>query len=282
MGPFFEVKTYFLLLAGAVWGIAAAFSPPQKAIPGTPVPYPTEDVSAASPESTADAFLPMPAQAAGLGMECGSRFAFLTFDDGPSRNTGKILDILHQYDIKATFFVLGHSIEGRNDSQALLNRILDEGHYIGLHSMSHQANYLYFDEEGPMNFLEEMSQIQEWVSLLTNGFQSSLCRAPYGTASTFTKDHIDAVTSSPLHCWDWNVDSNDWEFDTPQEVLEKIKEDLFQLQRSPHAVILFHELDLSVDSLPGVIEYFLSEGFEFLPYQPASHFPLNFLGHPSL
>lgn len=207
-------------------------------------------------------------------------YAFLTFDDGPTKNTEKILDILNHYGIKATFFVIGHSINGRNDSQKILKRILDEGHYIGLHSMSHQAKSLYYDEGAAMNFLAEMSELQEMVYELTGGFSSNLCRAPYGTVGTFTDSHVAAITASPLLCWDWNVDTSDWELDDVGQLLEKVKFDLYHRQHSPHAVILFHEMDITVEALPLVIEYLLEEGYELRGYDPDLHFPINFLGRP--
>jgi len=210
------------------------------------------------------------------------QYAFLTFDDGPSRNTDQILDILKAYGVQGTFFVVGHSINGRNDSQRLLQRILDEGHYIGLHSMTHQARRLYYDDGAAHNFLEEMSELQQKVFELTGGFKSSLCRAPYGTIGTFTPDHIDAVTASPLRCWDWNVDSSDWELHSVSEIMDKVKFELHYRQRSPHAVILFHEQDITLEALPLVIEYLLAEGYELRSYDPQIHFPINFLDHPDL
>ena len=210
------------------------------------------------------------------------KYAYLTFDDGPSRNTSQILDILDKYGVKGVFFVMGHSINGRNDSQQLLGRMLDEGHYIGLHSMSHQAQTLYYDDRGPANFLEEMSALQQIVNELTGGFMSRLYRAPYGTVGTFTDAHVDAMTASPLHAWDWNVDSCDWKAETVEELLENIRFDLHHRQHSPHAVILFHETDLTIEALPLVIEYLIAEGFEIKAYKPSKHFPINFLDHPDL
>ncbi|MCM1086818.1 MAG: polysaccharide deacetylase family protein, partial [Muribaculaceae bacterium] len=65
---------------------------------------------------------------------------YLTFDDGPSSNTGRILDILAEYDVKATFFVVGKEEE---EYQALYNRIVEEGHTLGMHSYSHKYGEIY-------------------------------------------------------------------------------------------------------------------------------------------
>ena len=61
---------------------------------------------------------------------------YLTFDDGPSENTSKILDILKERNIKATFFVIGNEEE---EAKALYQRIVNEGHTIGMHSFTHNT-----------------------------------------------------------------------------------------------------------------------------------------------
>ena len=72
-----------------------------------------------------------------------AKFVYLTFDDGPSKNADKILDVLDQYDVKGTFFVLGSAIEGYSKSNEVFKRMEDTGHYIGMHTMSHNYSYLY-------------------------------------------------------------------------------------------------------------------------------------------
>lgn len=76
---------------------------------------------------------------------------FLTFDDGPSRNTDLILDILKEYDVKATFFVIGKTDEA---SKAAYKRIVEEGHTLGMHSYSHAYDKVYASREA---FEEDLS-----------------------------------------------------------------------------------------------------------------------------
>ncbi|NLY46727.1 MAG: polysaccharide deacetylase family protein, partial [Tissierella sp.] len=78
-----------------------------------------------------------------------AKFAYLTFDDGPSATvTPAILDILKEYNIKATFFVVGSMVD---KYPHMLKRIWDEGHKIGNHSYSHDYKYLYRNSKNFMN-----------------------------------------------------------------------------------------------------------------------------------
>lgn len=198
-----------------------------------------------------------------------TKYVYLTFDDGPSKNTPQILDILNQYDIPATFFVLGTSIKGHSQSQEILNRMIAEGHYIGLHSMTHDKNILY-GSNGPTNFVNEMKQVQTLISTLTNGFQSEICRAPYGTGGgTFTSSHVSAIQQANIKCWDWDVDSLDWKYSQdPDSVFDIVQSQTELNQSKNNLIVLFHEKASTVAILPQVIEYYLNLGYEFLPYSP--------------
>ena len=119
-----------------------------------------------------------------------AKFVYLTFDDGPSNNASKIMDLLDQYNVKGTFFVLGTSISNNANSKELLQRMKDSGHYIGMHTMTHNYNHLY-GENGPANFVAELKEEQALIEEITGGFKSELCRAPYGTGGgTFKPEHI--------------------------------------------------------------------------------------------
>lgn len=195
------------------------------------------------------------------------KYVYLTFDDGPTKNAPKILDILKQYDIPATFFVLGSSIKGSNQSQEILNRMIQEGHYIGLHSMTHDRRILY-GTNGPINFVSEMKELKLLVSNLTDGFQSEICRAPYGTGGgTFTSSHVAAIQQANIKCWDWDVDSLDWKYSKdPSTVYEIIKNQTQMNLSKKDLIVLFHEKDSTVSVLPKVIEYYQNLGYEFMPF----------------
>lgn len=204
------------------------------------------------------------------------KFAYLTFDDGPTKNAPKILDILKQYDVKGTFFVLGSAINNNSQAQEVLNRMLDEGHYIAMHSMSHSHATLY-GANGPQIFVNEMNELRDLIASLTNGFESQLCRAPYGTGGgTFTNEHIEAVKNSGLKCWDWDVDSLDWKYKSAADIMPIIKRETEMNRNKQNLVLLFHEKNSTIEVLPQVIEYLKDSGYEILPYNPAQHFSVNF------
>nr|MCR5606714.1 polysaccharide deacetylase family protein [Treponema sp.] len=86
---------------------------------------------------------------------------YLTFDDGPSSNTDEILDILDHYGVKATFFVIGKEDE---DSIARYQRIVSEGHSIGIHSYAHRYSSVYASKEA---FVEDLTHLQSLIESAT-------------------------------------------------------------------------------------------------------------------
>ena len=211
------------------------------------------------------------------------KFVYLTFDDGPSRNTNKILDILDSQDIKGTFFVLGSSIDNVRGAKDILKRMASTGHYIGMHSMTHDYDHLYGEENAAQNFAAEMLEEQALIKQLTDGFVSELCRAPYGTGGTFTDAHVDELNKIGIKCWDWDVDSLDWESKaTVDSIIENIEYCMTLWNYPTHTVVLFHEKDITVEVLPKVIEYYEELGYEFLPYNPDNHVVKNLFGSDNL
>lgn len=205
------------------------------------------------------------------------KFVYLTFDDGPTHNSEKILDILKVNHVPATFFVLGTSIDNNPNSQAILNRMISEGHYIGMHTMTHEYDNLYKGPDAPQNFTNEIKEEQQLIASLTNGFESQLCRAPYGTGGgTFTDAHVQALKENGLKCWDWDVDSLDWKYTNPNQVMENVKYYTEVNAKKENLVVLFHEKNSTIAVLPRVIQYYRDLGYEFLAYDPNHHFSKNF------
>ena len=128
----------------------------------------------------------------------------LTFDDGPSRNTDAILDILASYDIKATFFVNGHP-----GFEEQYRRIVDEGHTIGMHSYSHVYSDVYADLD---HFAMDMVEIRTYIRELT-GEESVYYRFPGGSSNTVhdmpMQECIDYLDSMGIRYYDWNVSVGD-------------------------------------------------------------------------
>jgi len=200
------------------------------------------------------------------------RYAFLTFDDGPSAHTGRILDVLNERNAPAIFFVLGQSINNRWDAGGLLNRMLNEGHYIGLHTMTHDFNTLYVGEDAPGRFVNEMFELNELINGMI-GSDTNLCRAAYGMAGgTFTPEHHAAVAYAGLYCIDWNVDSRDWYQRTTYMVYQNVTNQIERLDFPNELVILFHEFSWTADALAGIIDYLRFHGYTIAAHTPGHRF----------
>lgn len=186
----------------------------------------------------------------------------LTFDDGPSENTEAILDILDKYKVKATFFVIGNTDEL---AAKRYKEIVDRGHSIGLHSYSHDYEYIYASVD---NFIEEVNKIHDLVYEAT-GVDTRLFRFPGGSANyTVDKidihDCIDYLNEKGYTYFDWNVSSGDatGKEQTVEMLMKNIENDLYKYDT---AVILMHDSvykKTTVEMLPQLIEKLIGEGFE--------------------
>ena len=131
---------------------------------------------------------------------------YLTFDDGPSRNTDKILDILKEYDVKATFFVVGKTDE---ESVRAYQRIVAEGHTLAMHSYSHKYSEIYASKE---SFEQDLRQLQEYLYQIT-GVWPRFYRFPGGSSNTVSKvdmkELIEYLNESGITYFDWNIASGD-------------------------------------------------------------------------
>lgn len=193
---------------------------------------------------------------------------YLTFDDGPSGNTDRILDILKEYNVKATFFVLGKETE--KDKQTL-NRIVEEGHALGMHSYSHKYEEVYASRE---SFAADFKRLQEYLYQVT-GVESHLYRFPGGSSNSVTNtdihELIDYLGEQETVYFDWNIASGD----AAKETLSA--ETIFRNSTTgildrPASVILFHDAvgrESTVEALPYVIEAILGmENTQILPLTP--------------
>lgn len=185
--------------------------------------------------------------------EEGVRKVYLTFDDGPSSNTGRILDILAEYNVKATFFVVGKEEE---KYQPLYNRIVDEGHTLAMHSYSHKYYEIYQSKE---SYVEDLTKLQEFL-YDTTGVWCRYCRFPGGSSNTVSKvdmhELIAYLDEQDMTYFDWNIVSGDASND-PISSGEIIRNCTRRLGEFDEAIILMHdaaEKDSTVEALPGLIE----------------------------
>ncbi|MBY9077471.1 polysaccharide deacetylase family protein [Paenibacillus sp. HN-1] len=187
-----------------------------------------------------------------------AKTVYLTFDDGPSANTGRLLDILDKHGVKATFFMLGPNI-GKYPSQ--VKRMTASGHGLGLHGMSHVKNKFY---ASPAAALNEMNQDNAALKKAA-GVTTRLIRTPYGSKPYFTGAFRDKVLSDGYHLWDWNIDSLDWKYKSDSaSIYRGVVNQLTKLQKSGTApIILMHDQKTTLNVLPRILDYLQSHGYQF-------------------
>ncbi len=131
---------------------------------------------------------------------------YLTFDDGPSKQTARLLDILDKENVKATFFVVGL---GGNSSLPLIRRAAQSGHTVGMHSNTHNYKYIYGSVE---NYLADMHKIFVTIKE-TTGITPTVFRFPGGSVSNVNGKVRDAVMAEMLRRgfvpYDWSVEASD-------------------------------------------------------------------------
>ncbi|MGL4337825.1 MAG: polysaccharide deacetylase family protein [Turicibacter sp.] len=196
------------------------------------------------------------------------KIVYLTFDDGPSKNTQSILNILEQYNIEATFFVIGSNVMKRPED---VKRVSDKNHFIGLHTMTHDRKIIY-NLDTPYALVNELNQLQEILEPII-GKKPQLLRPPYGSHPGIKPPIADSLVENDYKVWDWTVDTLDWKYKSTEDIMNYVK----QQTDSPTEVVLMHEKDISVAVLPQVIEYYLNLGYEFRPYNPENHLMINLI-----
>lgn len=164
--------------------------------------------------------------------------------------TDTLLDILDEYNVKATFFLVEEWAEKYPDS---VKKIFDKGHDVGNHSATHpHMNELSKDKQK-----EEINCCNESIKEII-GECPTLFRAPYGE---YNNSLVETTKDLDMYCVQWNIDSLDWKDPTPDEMVEKIKSKLCE-----GSIILMHNgAKNTPDALPKIIEYIESEGYEIVP-----------------
>lgn len=198
--------------------------------------------------------------------EDGIRRVYLTFDDGPSIYTDELLDILAEYDVKATFFVTGKGKEGYGD---IYRRIVEEGHTLGMHSYSHEYSNIYASLE---NFQEDIETLRNFLYRET-GTVSSFYRFPGGSSNTVSKtdihEFIRYLDAMDIDYFDWNVSSGDAASVpvTSEQITESV---MREIPARRVAIVLMHDAadkHSTVEALPELIEEIraMDDGTEILP-----------------
>jgi peptidoglycan/xylan/chitin deacetylase (PgdA/CDA1 family) len=198
-------------------------------------------------------------------MASAKKTVYFTFDDGPSLNTERILDVLKEEGIKATFFVCAQGADGV-DEPAMMRRILDEGHELGLHSMTHDYNKVYSSLEG---YLKDLNELNDYV-LESTGFRPSIIRFPGGSstvkASKALMNDIKAeMARRGYRHYDWTVESGDQtaKVHTPEYICDKVVKGAGESER---VIVLMHDSPgpkTTPDALKLAIPLLREKGYAF-------------------
>ncbi|MEW9698618.1 polysaccharide deacetylase family protein [Paenibacillus sp. SI8] len=184
------------------------------------------------------------------------KMAALTFDDGPDKKyTDKVLDILRDYKVKGTFFILG---EKTRQYPGVVKRINQDGHALGNHSWNHPNLSKLSQQE----LRQEIKKTDEAIREVT-GFAPMLLRPPYGAASDQVKKEI---TASGHTLALWSIDTLDWAGTSSADIIKAVKSG-----PKENAVVLMHtgggrngNLDNTIRALPKIIEYYQSQGYDLV------------------
>lgn len=189
---------------------------------------------------------------------------YLTFEDGPSENTEAILNILAQYNVKATFFVVGKEDE---DSQELYKRIVEEGHTLGMHSYSNKYSQIYQSKDA---FEEDFNRLRDELYQVT-GVESIYYRFPGGSSNQISNvpmsDFIHYLNEQGVIYYDWNISAGDAASNaySAEEIVANVVDDVVKYKTS---VVLLHDASdksTTVEALAPIIEALNEMGAEILP-----------------
>lgn len=191
------------------------------------------------------------------------KVCYLTFDDGPSDNTLKILKILDDYKVKATFFVV------KNSKADYIKQVAARGHTVGLHTASHVYSNIYSSDEAYYADLKVISDIVESQT----GKKSNIIRFPGGSSNKISKDFSQgimtrltkSVVENGYFYFDWNVDSGDAAGKNVR--YDVIRNNVVNSANGKGSIcVLMHDTSAkstTVTALPGIIEGLTAKGYRF-------------------
>lgn len=201
------------------------------------------------------------------------KVVYLTFDDGPSALTEDVLNILDEYGVKATFFVVAKDDE---TSKQRLREIADRGHAIGLHSYTHDYRKIYASVDA---FLDDFAKEREIIYSAT-GEYPTMFRFPGGSVNSYNKKTakaiIDEMTRRGYTYYDWNVSSGDAEYGATRESI--YRDTITQTKARTKAIVLCHDTNAkgdTVSQLPAILKELKQSGYRFDKLDP-SVAPINF------
>ena len=241
------------------------FAPEDYIYPQTPENIAAANAAARKQAEIDGTYTPKPNEVPGVYKYDYVKTCYITFDDGPSEAvTTRVLDILKQHDVKATFFVVGENAKTYPD---LIRRMDAEGHSIGNHSYSHNYDYLY---SGDYEFDSELYFCERTINeILGRTYQNKIFRFPGGSTETPKLWYITNVGSYNYQYIDWNSLTGDSETETPDRdfIMNRLAETTNNGKKED-IVLLMHDAGaktITAETLPEVIEYLKSKNYAFKP-----------------
>lgn len=187
------------------------------------------------------------------------KIIYLTFDDGPSSKvTSNVLDVLKENKVKATFFLIGNQIKGR---EAVVKRIYNEGNSIGLHSYTHDYNIIYSDED---NFIKEMMDCRNEINNVI-GITPNIIRFPGGSHKRLSNSFLKKLHDKNFKLYDWNLENSDG-LKPKTSSCELYEKAINGSENKNKIILLLHctnNHQNTCKALPQIIKYYKSKGYEF-------------------
>lgn len=189
--------------------------------------------------------------------------AYLTFDDGPSDNTRKILEVLKEKKAVATFFLIGKEITPERED--IVKQTVKQGNAVGVHTYCHEKNKLYCNAE---SFFDDFNMASDSIKKVT-GKEPVLHRFPWGSNNGYVCSYVDSLheklQEEGIKSYDWNVSGEDSIGGTVAQstIFQNVKKDL---TRYDEPIILLHDsatMDNTAAVLDQIIDYIRSQGYEF-------------------
>ena len=195
----------------------------------------------------------------------GEKTVYLTFDDGPSANTEKVLDVLDRYGAKATFFVTGHE----PDYRPMIKEAYERGNSVGMHTFTHDYAQVYASEDAYFSDLDQVAEVvKEQI-----GYVPFLVRFPGGASNTISRNYCQGIMTAlskdvparGYQFYDWNVSSADASGNNvPVDTIVQSS----CVEGYTNVMLLFHDAGTkatTVEALPQIIEFYQERGYTFAP-----------------
>ncbi|MBQ7795670.1 MAG: polysaccharide deacetylase family protein [Lachnospiraceae bacterium] len=179
------------------------------------------------------------------------KVAALTFDDGPNHEyTELLLQGLRERDVKASFFLIGESIEG---NEALIKQMVEDGHLIGVHCMQHTE----LTKEKVDHAIAQLESAKDRIEEVT-GNQVEYLRPPFGSWNEVLDETVRAeLDMEPVF---WDVDSRDWELRSTSAIVKKVVRDT----ENGDIILMHDEFGTSVDAAFQIIDNLMAKGYTFV------------------